>query len=356
MSTRISRVGVVAKPAHNHLEYREWERARIIIFVQADERDSALAKARDVLSCQRWQLLSIEFCDHLIEDAVRAQGGEVNEMFNEAWANGSAFKVFPENFAAGWNGIPAIRPPRIGEAFIDLVVADICGQRLPTDEQNRIVDYRISNWIFELKDLQEEGLLQPERQKKLAELFASHAVPNEPIFLDPSILTAEDQRKFFDILSSPIKTQVKSASKQIRSTKLLLGDDTLRGGIIYLNTGYGSFPDEHFGNLVERYVRKDTTQIEAILAISTWAATNGFDTNILFRSYPVKTPLDVVNRLKEAFSKRFEEAMTKLITGQMASGTDYADPLTPVAFRANGLDFAWVPPVVPLQWAAGKAR
>lgn len=346
----IARVGVIAKPAPGHREYREWERSDIFVFVQADDGDVALTRAQEVLASQRWQLLTVTLCDRLIEDAVQAQGGEVYDLFNEAAAKGSAIKVFPQNFAAGRNGIEAIRPPRIGEGFIDLVVSDVGGTRLPTDEKNRIVDYRIDDWIFELKDLQEEGLLQPERQKKLAELFAPHAVGRGPILLDPSVLTPEEQRRFYDILSTPIKTQVKSASQQIRSTKNVLGNDALHGGIIYLNTGYGSFPDEQFGPLVERYVRKDTTQIEVIFAVSTWAVTNGFDTNVFFRAYPEDTQIDVVKRLQEAFAKRFEEAMTLLVTGQHMNKADCADPMTPVAFKANGLDFAWVPPVVPLPW------
>jgi hypothetical protein len=102
---------------------------------------------------------------------------------------------------------------------------------------------------------------------------------------------------------------------------------------------------------VERYVRKDTTQIEAILAVSTWAVTNGFDTNVFFRAFPEGSAgIEVVDRLKEAFGKRFEEAMTKLVTGRLAPDTDSADPLTPVAFRVDGLDFAWMPPTVPLPW------
>ena len=53
---------------------------------------------------------------------------------------------------------------RITEAFVDQVVADIGGERIPTDDENRTVDYLIGDWLFELKDHQEEGLEQPERQ------------------------------------------------------------------------------------------------------------------------------------------------------------------------------------------------
>ena len=181
--SRISRICVVAKPTRNHREFREWERADVVVFAQADDLDTATRKAREVLARERWELLEIELCDRLIDEAIRAQGGDVLDLYNEAIAKGSAYKVFPKNFAAGRNGIAAIRPPRVGEEFIDQVVADVGGKRLPTDDKNRIVDYRIDDWIFELKDLQEEGLLQPERQKKVADLFAPYATGHQPLLL-----------------------------------------------------------------------------------------------------------------------------------------------------------------------------
>lgn len=92
---RISRVCVTAKPARTHREFREWERADVVVFVQAEERDIAIAKAREVLAYERWELLCIQLCDRLIDEAIRAQGGEVLELYNEALATGFACKVFP---------------------------------------------------------------------------------------------------------------------------------------------------------------------------------------------------------------------------------------------------------------------
>jgi hypothetical protein len=155
-------------------------------------------------------------------------------------------------------------------------------------------------------------------------------------------------------LSGPIQTQVKSASKQIRSTKQTLGDVGLRGGIIYLNTGYGTLPPDEFGPLVERYARKDTTQIEAFLCISTWVISNGFDSELFFNAYPSKSQFPVIARLQKAFGTRFEEAMTKLIRGQLPVSTVTASPLTPVVFSVDGLDYVWQPPSLPLPWARNQ--
>lgn len=355
----ISRVYVHAKPASNHRDYDEWETANVVVLVQASDRETALTRAREVLQRHCWEIIALQLCDQLIEDRVREQGGEMWKVYQQAQVEGegAAIKIFPRHFAPGPGGIPAIRAPRVTEAFIDVVVEDVGGVRLQTDDESRIADYRIGEWLFELKDLQQEGLLRPERQEKLAALFAPYAVRGEPLRIDSLLLNDDERRRYLDILSGPIQHQVKSASKQIRSTKEVLGEDDLRGGLIYLNTGYGSFPPDQFGPLVDRYVRKDTTQIDAVFCVSTWSVTNGFDSQIFFRTYPSDSEFDVVRRLQQAFASRFEEAMTQLVTGMLAADAPLAAPLTPVTFARCGLDFAWEPPTIPLPWdAAGGTQ
>lgn len=346
--TVIGRVGVRAKPAKNHPEFKEWETANVVVLVASDGRDEVLTRAREVLRKEKWEVLEVQLCDRLIEARVREQGGDMMAAFDAAVTTGSAIRVFPNNFVPGKSGIPAIVPMRITESFIDQVVADVGGKRIPTDEENKVVDYHIGDWLFELKDLQEDGLLQPERQKKLAKLFSFFAVPGLPVQIDPTVLDEDGRREFFNIPSTSIQPQVKKASKQIRSTKALLSNDSLKGGIIYLNTGYGSFTRDEFGLLVERYVRKDTTQIEAIFCAATWTETNGFDSYIYFRTYPEKPSIPVIEELQRAFETRFEEAMTQLVLGTLPSSAVFADPLTPVTFSLDGIDYVWQPGKVPL--------
>ena len=345
----ISRVGVRAKPAKNHPEYKEWETANLVVLIAADGRDETLVRTREVLRREKWEILEVQLCDKLIEERVREQGGEMLEAYESAVTTGSTIHVLPNNFAPGKDGIPAILPMRITESFVDQVVADIGGERILTDDENQIVDFLIGDWLFELKDLQEEGLQQPERQKKLARLFSRFAVSGLPVQINPSVLDENGRREFFNILSSPIQPQVKKASKQIRSTRGLLKRGDLKGGILYLNTGYGSFEPEEFGPLVERYVRKDTTQIEAIFCVALWNQTNGFDSYIFYRAYPEKPSIPVVAQLQRAFGKRFEEAMTQLVIGRLPSTAVFSDPLTPITFSVEGIDYVWQPGLVPLK-------
>ena len=174
--------------------------------------------------------------------------------------------------------------------------------------------------------------------------------PGTPLRIDPGILEGTERRKFYDILSGPIQTQVKSTAKQIKSTRQVLGDPNLKGGIIFLNSGYGSFPPEEFGPLVERYVRKDTQQIETIFCVSTWSVTNGFSSNIFYRAYPENPTVPEVAALQQAFGTRFEEAMTQLVLDEIPKVAEQAAPLTPVSFHIKGLDFSWLPPEVPNDW------
>ena len=346
----ISRVCVHAKPNPENVDYAEWQTARLVVFVTAASRDAAIASSRATTEKLGWSVLKIELCDCLVEERVRDQGGEVWALYQQAQASGQSMKIFPDHFGAGPGGIEAIRPPRVTENFMDEVVRDAGGRRLRADGNTRIADYLIENWIFELKDLQEDGLLHPSRQKKLAELFRRHISRDQPTILDPAILNEVQRQRYFDILSTPIQNQVKSASKQIRSTKDHLGQQDLRGGVIYINSGYGSFPHEQFGPLVERYAKKDTSQVEAIVAISTWSVTNGFDSYAYFTAYPEAPPEPIVRRLKQAFAERFERGMTKLLKGDLQSDEPLSDPLKPSIFSVDGLDFAWMPPVVPASW------
>ncbi|MGC4002293.1 MAG: hypothetical protein QM811_03755 [Pirellulales bacterium] len=43
--TVISRVGVKAKPAKNHPEFKEWETAKVVVLVAANGREETLARA-----------------------------------------------------------------------------------------------------------------------------------------------------------------------------------------------------------------------------------------------------------------------------------------------------------------------
>ena len=91
--TVISRVGVRARPAKNHPEFKEWETANVVVLVSTDGRDDTLARAKEVLRKEKWEVLEVQLCDRLIEARVREQGGEMLAAYETAVATGSAIRV-----------------------------------------------------------------------------------------------------------------------------------------------------------------------------------------------------------------------------------------------------------------------
>ena len=45
--------------------------ANVMVFVWAGDRDRTLARAREVLRREKWELLEVQLCDRLIEELVR---------------------------------------------------------------------------------------------------------------------------------------------------------------------------------------------------------------------------------------------------------------------------------------------
>ena len=342
-----------AKPKPSNPDYYEWQPARICVLVPENDKHLAVDRARAELEKLHWDFISYESKSTLIEERVSQAGGEVWEAYQLALKGKPVTKVFPEHFQAGNKNAKYLLPAKITEQFIDQVVSDAGGRRLTEDEKKSGVknaDYLIGEYVFELKDLQEEGLEKSEHQKKIAKLFASYFPGAKEITIDPSILSKADYLKYLDIIGTPIKTHIHSASKQIKDTKILLNRPDLLGGIILINTGFGTFPHDAFAGQVERYARKDSKQFYAVVSISVWSHTNGFDSNVFYKISPEETECKEVIALQDAFEKRFEQMMTDIVRGNIPEEVERASPIKPVVFNHQGIDLAWIPPKLPLPW------
>lgn len=161
----LSRVCVEAKPMAGHPDYRDWQTANVVVFVRAETRPEAIQAARKILQAEQWAILTAGLCDRLVEARVREQGGPVWDAYCRALRDGHAVTVFPKHFGAGSQLYLPIRPPGVTEEFMDRVVTAAGGERLEGDGTSRIADYRIDDWAFELKDLQQEGLEREARQR-----------------------------------------------------------------------------------------------------------------------------------------------------------------------------------------------
>ena len=356
MPTDIHRICIRAKPAPNHPQYFEWQVASICMFVPEADKRAALQKARELLACERWEFVEYEDKSTLIEDRVMEQGGAVWDVYQYAKSGKIFFRVFPHHFGAGDKELSRFRPARITEAFMDDMIARAGGRRVDGEgirQGIKNADYVLGDFIFELKDLQEEAMKKVGHQARLAELFKKYFPSQTAITLDPKVLSKTDYLVYLDILGGPMQTCVTCASKQIRSTKHLLGRADLHGGLIILNTGLGSFPHDDFGQQAKRYVRKDTTQIDETVSIDIWSHTNGFDLQAFFDFRPSQSKCPEVLAIKESFNWCFERMMTDLVLGKIPDTTPRDDPSRPLAFEVDGIDFAWSPPSIPLPWEIG---
>jgi len=349
---KVQRIIYAAKPAKTHPDRHEWETAQVVILLLAHDQAIGIAMAEDCLRRRHWQPVRLVMHSLLNEERVRAEGGEIWDAYQVAQSGQVFCRAFSDTFAPGQKRNGAILSPAIGEEFIDRIVARAGGRRLTLEEigeGQRNADYLLNDWVFELKDLQEEGLLKSERQQKLAALYTPDRWGSE-VELSAENLTEPEYREYLDIVGGPIKTQVKSASKQIRQTKILLGRNNIRGGLIFLNTGYGTLPPALFEKLVVRYASKDSTQIESCVCISIWVLTNGFDWNIQFKFNPQGSQEAGIKSLEAAFYEIVDDFMTEWVRrGPQPSGRSLR-PLHPVAFDIAGRKFTWEPPQVPPSW------
>ena len=156
---------------------------------------------------------------------------------------------------------------KILEGDIDSIIIEAGGRRLSDDssrENDSNADYIFFDSVIELKIIEEEGLAKHERQKKLAELFKNSLTSRPTIVLDPSLLNVENQNKYYKIMSTPIKTAIKKAAKQLKKSKENF-DDIQSCGLILINDGYGALNHEEFKEIALKRATQDTRNIDFII-------------------------------------------------------------------------------------------
>lgn len=351
MSKHVQRFVVTAHPTDKHPKYYRWQTGTLCLFVGEDDKAVAVKKAKSQITKNNW--VAIRFTDKatLIEERVRQVGGKVWEAYLQAQRGEIFFLDSVDQLTSGKQKLPPPLAPRVTETFIDHVITRAGGHRLTKQEANneksRNADYLIDDYVFELKTLEEEGLEKENRQKKLANLFRDAPSPRGSVSLDPSILPEAKRREYMDIVGGPIKTHIRSASDQIKKTKAHLRNAKLHGGVILLNTGYGSLPSKIFEQLVERYAKKDSRQIDSVACISVWLKTNGFDTNMVFKFYPKNSTNHTVEKIGKAFMEYVNEWMTEFARSGFTPKGLVTDPLKPIAFEQDGIIFSTVPLQIP---------
>ena len=103
------------------------------------------------------------------------------------------------------------------ETDFDEVVLNVGGRRYADDPdiQELNCDYILEDTVIELKIIEEEPIEKTSKQEKLAVLFRSDI---KTVILNPLDLDYYGKRKYYQELASPIKGQLKKASKQLKKS------------------------------------------------------------------------------------------------------------------------------------------
>lgn len=341
MSNQVQAFLIRAYPAPDHVLYHEFQTAKIVIYVGEDDRNKSLVLAKEKLAEEKWIPIGFESKSTLIEDRVREEGGPAWQAYKSAKSGEIFFRHFlEEDFLYSRKaGISPMLPPRITEKFIDEVIQKAGGHRLTMEEANpdetRNPDYRIENYLIELKDLQKEGLNIESRRKKLAKLLNESGGAES--------FNERDYAKYLDILGGPIKGKVRDAAHQIRQAKEYIGDNIIKGGLLYLNTGYYTLPHDIFCQIVEKMSQKYQSEINLVMCISNMVNTNGFESMINFEFYPGKGENSVESKVHSAFLSQVMKLMNDWAKEGFKNSSNPAEIRKPYIFENDGEYYGFEP-------------
>lgn len=209
-----------------------------------------------------------------------------------------------------------LRP--ISESDIDEIVRTAGGIRAHEDAHRRSrkgADYRLKDAVIELKILEEDGFLKPERQAKLAALFQK-VTPDRPVIvLDKNRLPESLHRDYNRILEGPIKTAVSKARVQLSQSREEL-DGTNASILMVINNGYTALRHEELMAMAANRVRQDTAEIDGLVVGGCYYYSDGFDS---FYIWPLEyVPINVsrpfdFEALRAAWNSFTERFMTQLM-------------------------------------------
>lgn len=247
--------------------------------------------------------------------------------------------------------------PRITESFMDAVIHSLNWNRyehlapIPVGRMN--ADYIGEGCIVELKLFENEGLLQPERQRKIIELFELTDVGDVDINLDLDEIPPPLKKALEEIVSRPLQGPIKKASGQIRQTKLDLGKTDDLGILIAVNNGYGYLEHKDFCRLLLDRVRRDTSQIDFLICVCPVYHQGDFDAYIMLHvdcfARHTKAEWSQFEKLRFAINDKFGEAMDDMMRDQLNPEfwDNALDPIQDILFESNGVSYVRRAPEVP---------
>lgn len=247
-----------------------------------------------------------------------------------------------------------IRP--LLEADIDAVIKAAGGIRAHADADRRHrpgADYLLGEAVLELKALDDEGLVKPERQAKLATLFRKHETNRPVVVLDRANLPEDARRDYDRILEGPIKTAVRTARTQLKQSRTEY-PATSASVLFVINNGYTALNHEALLRMVAHRVRNDTQEIDGVVVAGCYFHSDTFDS---FFQWPIDyLPINLnrtfpsFDKLRKAWSELSERFMTDVVLGRIAPDR-IKGPVVDTQFDIDGVTY--VKPAPPIGKESG---
>ncbi|WP_439695843.1 hypothetical protein ACFGVS_23710 [Mucilaginibacter sp. AW1-7] len=273
----------------------------------------------------------------ITEDFCAATDDQLLDSFYIARETGCAFICLVDQLQSRQG---FANTPRFGEIDFELLLTQMGGKKIP-ETTSKTPDFSLDDIVIELKDLQEEGLFDDERRKAIIKIFGG--LEAHTINLDPIADYGELTPKYHAQIRNTIQNQVKKASSQIKSYKNQ--HNIKSAGIILLNTGMFSLPDDLFKSMVNHILIHQTRTVEFAFVFSQVMQSNGFDTIANFYCDFVGSVPDSVKALKQKVWELIELKMTDLMFSP--EGTPSITSQHPISFFADNKIFYWNPGRLP---------
>jgi len=231
------------------------------------------------------------------------------------------------------------------ETDFDEIVLSIGGRRYTEDPNIKDLncDYILEDAVIELKIIEEEPIEKKTKQKKLAHLFGSET---KTVILNPLDLDYQGKRKYYKELATPIKNQVKKASKQLQVSAVEVSAQVKIA--IIMNNGLTMTSHDEFRRLAIERTKNDTSGIDILIVCGMYYFSDKFDSYAFFEFDDIKIQgkerPGLIIKLRDAWLKKVEQYMTQQIVDINIKRSK--EPIRDLYFELNGIRY--VKP--PIQW------
>ena len=252
---------------------------------------------------------------------------------------------------------------KLTEEDFDRIIDAAGGKRLSNDDSRESqinADYLLDDGIIELKFVEEEGLKKQERQRKLADIFKEQFPGKPVVVLDPKLLGEKGRSDYHRAMSTPIKTHIKKAAKQLKQASQEHEGKTKV--VVLVNAGYGSLYHEEFKEIAVRCSTNDTKQIDCLIVGGIYFYSDKFDSYVLCPFEEVPINLDrrfgSFDKLNEHWGNFLNNFMTSAIVLDREVQPDRL-PVLEMDFELDGVKC--VRPAPPIGkpskfWVNGRPR